>query len=486
MVAAFLACLPIFCSAVSAAELDRYGGWTGIKGKKTGFFHLEKIEGREWFVTPEGNVFFGVSLSHFYAGDSKVVSENVYGGDKRAFMEDTLKLCKEMGFNCALGSATSPERNLNGYVDFEMAESLFRKNDFPYTVGVILLKHPWEFVDGETLPDIFEPSYKDLIESRAKEVCTKYENDPLVMGYYYGFGAFNSAAIWVNHHLSLPPGSAGREAITDLLISKYGDSVSKFNEVYGLGLKKLSELKNEKVLEYNKAFELRNYDYLRKNLDAAQLEDFEAIVSHMCVTLYQSAHSAIRAHDRNHLIFGSYIKEWALSPKSWKAAAPYVDMIAPQHVNRDISIGEAGKAANLPILISDDYFGNHYSSPTRPGHGGVKSHEARGLIYQANLMRHYKDPQVLGVAYCAGMHDQSGKYTRNWRVDNGFIDVHGKRREPLIDKVKEINFSLYEHASAPADSQELKQLDKVLFDTWEKYQFGHTGLWGHKPKAKAK
>jgi len=65
-------------------ELDEYGGWTGIQGEKTGFFHLEEIDGRNWFITPQGNVFFPVALSHLLSGESDVACENVYGGDREA------------------------------------------------------------------------------------------------------------------------------------------------------------------------------------------------------------------------------------------------------------------------------------------------------------------------------------------------------------------------------------------------------------------
>ena len=72
---------------------------------------------------------------------------------------------------------------------------------------------------------------------------------------------------------------------------------------------------------------------MRRALDQAVLGDFEAIIQSMCVTLYRIGHTAMRRHDKNHLILGSFIKEWALDAESWKAAAPYVDMIAPQHFN---------------------------------------------------------------------------------------------------------------------------------------------------------
>ena len=48
--------------------LDSYGGTTQLKGKSTGWFHLEELDGRRWFITPEGNAFFPVSLSHIYTG----------------------------------------------------------------------------------------------------------------------------------------------------------------------------------------------------------------------------------------------------------------------------------------------------------------------------------------------------------------------------------------------------------------------------------
>ena len=35
---------------------------------------------------------------------------------------------------------------------------------------------------------------------------TQHKDDPLCMGYYYGFGAFNSSDEWVGHHLSLVAG----------------------------------------------------------------------------------------------------------------------------------------------------------------------------------------------------------------------------------------------------------------------------------------
>ncbi|TWT81579.1 hypothetical protein CA13_30320 [Planctomycetes bacterium CA13] len=460
--------LPLFAGTASTAELDKYGGTTAIKGDATGFFHVEEIDGRSWFITPEGNAFFAVALSHMLSGESDVACQNVYGGNADKWLKDSFEKARAMGFNCALGSATSPERNLNGFVDVPKAEKLFREANFPFAVGVILLKHPWEFVDGETLPDIFHPDYEQLIRSRAAQVCPRYKDDPLCMGYYYGFGAFNQSDQWVNHHLSLPQGSPGREVLSDLLIKRYAADVKKFNAAYGTSLKDMSELKSSFDLVYEKEYERRNYPRVGETLDKQKLADFEAIVSHMCVTLYRIGHESIRRWDGNHLILGSFIKEWALSIDSWKKTAPYVDMIAPQHVNEFISVNDIADATNLPIIMSDDYFGFHYPGKTGSLHAGLVSHEARGEVYYANLMRHFKDPQVLGVTYCACMYDQGGN-TLAKNNQNGFYSLDGKPREKLIEVVTELNGAVYKHAGDPASPEELEGLHTELFGKWKEH-----------------
>jgi hypothetical protein len=406
------------------------------------------------------------------SGESDLACEKVYGSDREAWLKGSFEHAKAMGFNCALGSATSPERNLNGFVDVRMAEQLFRDANFPFAVGVILLKHPWEFVDGETLPDIFHPDYEKLIESRAAEVCPRYKNDPLCMGYYYGFGAFNKADEWVNHHFSLPAGSPGREALVDLLVERYDDDVNKFNTTYGTSLANISDLATVTELKFEKEYERRNYPQIRQSLNQDKLEDFEAIISQMCTRLYRIGHTAIRRWDTNHVIMGSFIKEWALSIESWKKVAPYVDMIAPQHVNEYISVNNIANAVDLPIIFSDEYFGFHYPGKTGSLHAGLVSHDARAEVYHANLMRHFKDPQVIGVTYCACMYDQGGE-TLKKNNQNGFYSLDGQPRTKLIEAVTKLNFSLYEHTPTPVSAERRNQMNKELFDKWELHSVRH-------------
>lgn len=46
---------PAHSAANDPAQFDRYGGWKEIRGKATGRFHVERLGGRWWFITPEGH-----------------------------------------------------------------------------------------------------------------------------------------------------------------------------------------------------------------------------------------------------------------------------------------------------------------------------------------------------------------------------------------------------------------------------------------------
>ena len=52
-------------AALKSAPTNRcpYGGFLGTSAKATGFFHVEQIEGRWWFVCPDGHLFYSSGLN---------------------------------------------------------------------------------------------------------------------------------------------------------------------------------------------------------------------------------------------------------------------------------------------------------------------------------------------------------------------------------------------------------------------------------------
>ena len=72
-----------------ALELDAYGGWKEIRVDVSGFFRVEELDGRWWFITPMGHAFLSAGVSHAdYKGD--------YSPE---FVEFVVGHLKDWGFN---------------------------------------------------------------------------------------------------------------------------------------------------------------------------------------------------------------------------------------------------------------------------------------------------------------------------------------------------------------------------------------------------
>ena len=51
-------------------DVDRFGGWAGgPQLKATGFFRTEKVNGKWWFVDPDGHLFFSHGVDHLWPGE---------------------------------------------------------------------------------------------------------------------------------------------------------------------------------------------------------------------------------------------------------------------------------------------------------------------------------------------------------------------------------------------------------------------------------
>ena len=56
-------------SAFPFADWDAYGGWVKKKFRKTGWFHVERENGRYWLADPEGNAFLSAGLDCINPGE---------------------------------------------------------------------------------------------------------------------------------------------------------------------------------------------------------------------------------------------------------------------------------------------------------------------------------------------------------------------------------------------------------------------------------
>ncbi|MEM6915904.1 MAG: hypothetical protein AAF491_04985, partial [Verrucomicrobiota bacterium] len=202
-------------------------------------------------------------------------------------------------------------------------------------------------------------------------------------------------------------------------------------------------------------------------------EDSQALLGEIMEQTYRLAHEAIRKHDTNHLLFGSYVKEASLTEEHWDRIAPYIDVITPQHVSKVFPIGPIVEALGKPALISDQPFGNVYPLPllnARSAPGAVPDHVDRLVLYDILANRISKDPAFIGVDFCAVLFDQSHEDKAYEIGQPGFYTVWGEPKEPLCRTVRAFNETMVENLGKPFDASEVAVLDRQFHEMLARYR----------------
>ena len=467
--------LVLLTSATYGQQLDRYGGFLDIKGKRTGFFHTERISGRWWLVTPDGHGFFGIGVSHPITSMSEGAITFAYGGSQEEWMRDGLRKMRELGFNCVWSGPYSLERIRFGNIDADMADKIYREAKIPYAIHVPLIKHQVELKPGEKRPDVFSATYQRYVsEEVAKRVAPNREN-PWILGYYYGYGSFMREDLWIGQTLSYEPGSPGRERLFDVLEQRYRGDITRLNAAYGTSFASFSDLRMHGSLSYPRWISaVKAGAPLPAQAGSKDvLADAEALLGEIVEQLHKVAHAEIRKHDPNHMVLGSYVKHTTYTKGIWKRIAPYIDALGPQDLSDVNPIKPSVEATGVPAMLSDQEFGNVYPLALQGktgAPGAVPDHVDRRVLYDLVAGRIARDPDFIGVSFCAVLYDQSHWRRAYDRGQPGFFNIDGEPNRRLVETVRNANQRILDTVREPLDETSIAQLHRAYIETKAAYR----------------
>ncbi len=158
-----------FDIAANEIPLGTYGGRTDMRAEATGFFRVEKIDGRWWFVDPEGYLFVATGINEIGIGKKPASQEQI---------DEYLGILEDNGFNVAHISVE--ERNY-GVGD--------RKLEIPYCMEVMLtFFYLLDNHDGDARIWAAQPLWDDVmresVEARAAKYLAQHKDDPWLIGYF--------------------------------------------------------------------------------------------------------------------------------------------------------------------------------------------------------------------------------------------------------------------------------------------------------------
>ncbi|NLY00625.1 MAG: hypothetical protein GXY83_31395 [Rhodopirellula sp.] len=160
------------CRGQEAFEYDKCGGVLSLPGDKTGWFHVQEIRGRWYFVTPEGHAFFSLGATHAVECmrlDELNLYETKYGSREERLAEFFLERFKDWGYNSS------------GYGPLPTMEKRI-----PY-VATIWTEGPRSFSAGEKsrYMDIFDPAVQRRLCGRVREATAGHVDNRYCLGYMF-------------------------------------------------------------------------------------------------------------------------------------------------------------------------------------------------------------------------------------------------------------------------------------------------------------
>ena len=388
------------------------GGEASTKAHATGFFRVEQVDGRWWFVDPDGHLFFSLGVdvvTPFIAtrtegragvfaqapaaeptaggrrglrGGASFFTQNLarrFGDQWPAkWVEMTCSRMTAWGLN-TVGSWSDPR--------------LWATPRVPYTV----ILGGWGIETGVMgLPDVYDSDWTRKVDDTARQ-CSLRKNDPYLLGYFIGN----------------EPAWPGRETVVAALVLKGKDTAMR---------RELTKfLADGDTPSRRKEFILKSFDRMLAVVNAA-----------------------VRKHDPNHLNLGirfggSPHEDVIRAARVFDVFSLNIYAVAPDQRRLDTIAQLTGR----PILIGE----YHIGTPGRGMAAGLvqaRDQAERGVAYRYYVEHAAAHPSLVGTHWFQWVDEPStGRFDgENYNI--GLVDVTDRPYPDLVDALKATHRDLFD------------------------------------------
>jgi hypothetical protein len=376
----------------------QYGGYRTTKAKATGFFRVEKIDNKWWFVDPHGHLFLSVGsdvttpvMTTPAEGREQVfASTPPHDVPARGISFFSWNLERRFGSAWRENWTDMTARRMDSWGLNTIANwsdpRLWDAHRQPYTIPLRSWATPINYMG---LPDVYADAFRIRADTAAREQCAPRKNDPWLLGYFVA---------------NEPPWQGRESLLVDLILHGPESSIHREAKQF---------LADADTPEKRKAFIYRAFE---RYLDVIN--------------------AAIRKYDPNHLNLG--IRFGGVPPDEMLRAAGRFDVNSINiydYVPRREVLDRMYALAGRPILIGEFHFGT-------PGRGlsaslrQVRDYNERGVAYRYYVENAFAMPALIGTHWFQWMDEPvTGRYDgENYNI--GFVDVTDRPYAELVEAAK--------------------------------------------------
>jgi len=389
-------------------NVSKYGGFLGTKAKATGFFRVEKIDGKWWFVDPEGHLFFstgscGISSGYSFsrvqgreyifkvmppADELAIPGQPAGRGRNTSFY--TWNLYRRFGSDWYQKWMDLTVRRMDSWGINTIGNWSDATLGGSHRKAYVATLRGWGIETGIMgMPDVYAPDYKAKVDSAASQQCAQRKSDPYLLGYFLG------------NEMPWP----GRESeLANLILSGKETPMQAALKKY---------LSGGDTPERRKAFVYETFSR------------FLSIVN-----------TAVKNHDPNHLNLG--LRYGGTPPDDIIKASKDFDVFSLNIYGYDTNakLKRVYELTGLPIIIGEFHFG----TPGRglaPGLAQTSNQEERGVAYRYYVENAAAHPALIGTHWFQWMDQPSTGRNDGENYNIGFLDVTDRPYTELTDAAKE-------------------------------------------------
>ncbi len=444
-------------------DRDAFGGWqAGPQFTATGFFRVEKVDGKWWFVDPDGRLFWshGVDCVGTSNGVTPVTNREKYfenlpqrddpvfgkffgtaGRSPVGYYKDFEKydfynqtesnLYRKYGENWRTIHAELAHQRLRSWGLNTIGNwSDSRIYDLGHTPYVATVGASSPTIAGSEgywgkFPDPFHPEFSAALERSMKSLTTTVD-DPNCIGYFvhnelsWGGGEYDLAEAT----LASPADQPAKVAFLTDLKTKY-DTIEALNSVWGTSYASWDALSES-----------------REKPDRTKAkEDLLAFTTRIAETYFAKCRQVVKDAAPNQLYLGCRFA-WCYE-RAILASAKYCDVVSFNKYQKSLADVKLPDGVDKPIIIGEFHFGALDRGMFHTGLVPTKDQLDRADHYRKYVESGLRHPNVIGTHWFQYA-DQAttGRFDgENYQI--GFIDIVDTPYPELIDAARQIGDTMY-------------------------------------------
>ena len=452
-------------------DWNKYGGWqAGPKLEATGFFRVQKHQGKWWLVDPAGRLFWSHGIDCVHSANVTPISDReryfrdlpkedslfvrFYGRGSwaphgyyqdhspyRTYDLGRANLLRKYGPDFEDAFARSTHRRLRSWGLNTIANwssrdiYLMRRTPYAGTLGCNARRLEGSQGYWGKFYDVFDPSFRANLRQRLEAEKGRSAGDPWCLGYFVdnelSWGDDTSLAVAA---LISPPDQPAKKVFLTDLKAKY-KTIAALNQAWGTGHESWDALLQ-----------------CREAPDRTKAKaDLEAFYTKTAETYFRTIREELKKVAPNQLYMGCRFA-W-VNDRAALAATKFCDVVSYNRYRYSVEDLDLPDGIDLPVIIGEFHFGALDRGMFHTGLRRTESQRDRAEKYESYVRGALRNPHIVGTHWFQYKDQPTTGRGDGENYQIGFLDVCDKPYPEIVAASRTLGDNLYQYRLSDSRSR---------------------------------